>query len=33
VIPSRIMGNFPFFRIRRPTIFPVFIVAKNEKLL
>lgn len=31
VIPSRIMGHFPFFRIRRPTIFPVFIVARNEK--
>ncbi len=31
VIPSRISGHFPFFRIRRPTIFPVFIVAKNEK--
>ena len=31
VIPSRIRGHFPFFRVRRPTIFPVFIVAKNEK--
>ena len=33
VIPSRIMRNFPFIRIVRPTIFPVLVVSKNEKLI